>query len=76
MAIFVATLLLLLASPPSTAVELRPKPKSSQEILNGKKIFNFRNVFFFHNLENTGLSFGACHKYVSRYLDKARGILL
>ena len=49
MAVFVATLLLLLTSPPSTALEaeqpqIRPQGKSSEEILNGKQ-----NIFVTHS---------------------------
>ena len=49
MAVFVATLLLLLTSPPSTALEaeerqIRPQGKSSEEILNGKQTILFKTV--------------------------------
>jgi hypothetical protein len=46
MAIYVATLLLLLTSPPSSALDAiepptRPQAKSSQEILNGKPFYEY-----------------------------------
>ena len=46
MAIYVATLLLLLTSPPSSALDAiepptRPQGKSSQEILNGKPFYEY-----------------------------------
>ena len=49
MAIFIATLLLLLTSPPSSALEakerqIRPQAKSSQEILNGKQTLFFNQI--------------------------------
>lgn len=45
-AIYVATLLLLLTSPPSSALDAiepptRPQAKSSQEILNGKPFYEY-----------------------------------